>query len=72
MSELSSVRALERGLTIIAILNRHNGLTVTQIGKLSNLPRPTAYRLLRTLESLGYILEMKEIKTIGLVQKYDL
>jgi len=52
---LPSVRALERGLAIITLLNRHNSLTVTEVGKLSKLPRPTAYRLLKTLESTGYI-----------------
>lgn len=55
MGQQSSVRALERGLDIISLLNRHNGLTVTQVGQLTDLPRPTAFRLLRTLESLGYL-----------------
>ena len=55
MGQQSSVRALERGLDIISLLNRHNGLTVTQVGQLTNLPRPTAFRLLRTLEALGYL-----------------
>lgn len=55
MGQQSSVRALERGLDIIRLLNRHNGLTVTQVGQLTDLPRPTAFRLLRTLESLGYL-----------------
>ena len=55
MGQQSSVRALERGLDIISILNRYNGLTVTQVGQLTYLPRPTAFRLLRTLESLGYL-----------------
>ena len=55
MGQQTSVRALERGLDIISLLNRHNGLTVTQVGQLANLPRPTAFRLLRTLESLGYL-----------------
>lgn len=55
MGQQSSVRALERGLDIIQLLNRHNGLTVTQVGQLTDLPRPTAFRLLRTLESLGFL-----------------
>ena len=55
MGQQSSVRALERGIDIIQLLNRHNGLTVTQVGQLTDLPRPTAFRLLRTLESLGYL-----------------
>ncbi len=55
MGQQSSVRALERGLDIIRLLNRHNGLTVTQVGQLTGLPRPTAFRLLRTLEALSYL-----------------
>lgn len=54
-SDSFSVRSLERGLDILALLNRHNGLTVTETAEQVNLPRPTAFRLLRTLERLGYI-----------------
>lgn len=50
-----SVRSLERGLDILSLLNRHNGLTVTETAEQVSLPRPTAFRLLRTLERLGYI-----------------
>lgn len=50
-----SVRSLERGLDILRVLNRHNGLTVTETAELVDLPRPTSFRLLRTLERLGYI-----------------
>ena len=50
-----SVRSLERGLDILSLLNRHNGLTVTETAEQVGLPRPTAFRLLRTLERLGYI-----------------
>ena len=62
VGQQSSVRALERGLDIISLLNRHNGLTVTQVGQLTDLPRPTAFRLLRTLESLGYLFRDKQDK----------
>jgi IclR family mhp operon transcriptional activator len=50
-----SVRSLERGLDILRVLNTHNGLTVTETAELVELPRPTSFRLLRTLERLGYI-----------------
>ena len=69
MGDLSSVRALERGLKLITLLNKYNGLTVTQIGKLSKLPRPTAYRLLRTLESMGYIFRDDRDKNYRLSSK---
>ena len=65
MGQQTSVRALERGLDIIQLLNRHNGLTVTQVGQLTDLPRPTAFRLLRTLESLGYLFRDTQDKNTG-------
>lgn len=54
-SDSFSVRSLERGLDILRVLNRHNGLTVTETAELVDLPRPTSFRLLRTLERLRYI-----------------
>jgi IclR family mhp operon transcriptional activator len=54
-SDSFSVRSLKRGLDILRVLNRHNGLTVTETAELVDLPRPTSFRLLRTLEQLGYI-----------------
>lgn len=51
-----TVRALARGLSILRFLNRTGAARVTEIAAELNLPRPTVYRLLHTLEQEGYIL----------------
>ncbi|SHJ50915.1 transcriptional regulator, IclR family [Shimia gijangensis] len=51
-----TVRALARGLSILRFLNRSGAARVTEIAAELNLPRPTVYRLLHTLEVEGYIL----------------
>lgn len=49
------VRALERGLLIIELLNRANGMTINDVAAQTQLPRPTAFRFLHTLMDLGYV-----------------
>jgi IclR family mhp operon transcriptional activator len=36
-------------------VNQHGGLRASQIAEIVGLPRPTAYRLLETLEGMGYL-----------------
>lgn len=55
MGSFSSVRSLERGLKVLEALNRCHGAKAQQIARLVELPRPTVYRLLETMESLGYV-----------------
>lgn len=49
------VRTLERGLNIIELLNRSNGMTINDVAQQTRLPRPTAFRLLHTLMDEGYV-----------------
>lgn len=55
MTSFGSVRSLERGLKILEALNRCHGAKAQQIARMVELPRSTTYRLLETLDSLGYI-----------------
>jgi len=48
------IRALLRGLQALQSLNEHNGATVTEVAKITRLPRTTAYRVLETLRVGGY------------------
>ncbi len=48
------IRALIRGLEALAVLNRRDGSTVSEIAKTIRLPRTTTYRILETLRSAGY------------------
>lgn len=49
------IRALGRALTILRVLNQHNGLNASELSRLVELPRPTVLRLLTTLAEDGYV-----------------
>lgn len=51
----ASVRAFKRGLDILLEVNRSGGIRAGELAQRLQLPRPTVYRLLETLEELGYI-----------------
>lgn len=50
-----SVRSLARGLAILRHVNKVGETRPGEIAKALQLPRPTVYRLLETLEELGYV-----------------
>jgi len=49
------IRALIRGLDALAVLNRRNGATVSEVAADIHLPRTTTYRVLETLCEAGYV-----------------
>ena len=49
------IRALMRGLDALAVLNRRNGATVSEVAADIKLPRTTTYRVLETLCAAGYV-----------------
>lgn len=55
MSGFESVRSLRRGLQILQVINQRNGLKAGEIARETDIPRPTVYRLLETLESMRFI-----------------
>ncbi len=54
-SGMPSVRSLARGLEVIRLLNRRDGMTIAQVAAAAGLSRGTAYRLLLTFRSHGYL-----------------
>ena len=54
-SEPKTIRALERGLNVMQILQEKGTATLNDIYNSSTLPRPTILRILRTLEKAGWI-----------------
>ena len=50
------VRALDRALSIVRVLNQHNGLNASELSRLVKLPRPTVLRLLQTMTESGYVM----------------
>jgi IclR family transcriptional regulator, mhp operon transcriptional activator len=55
MDSTRPIRALIRGLAVLAVLNRRNGATVSEVTSEIKLPRTTTYRILETLSEAGYI-----------------
>lgn len=49
------VRALRRGLAVLRYINSVGGAGVSAIARALDIPRPTIYRLLQTLEEEGYV-----------------
>jgi IclR family mhp operon transcriptional activator len=55
MGGYSRVRALTRGIEILQLLNQHATATPQELANASGLARPTTYRLLETLRSMGIV-----------------
>ena len=55
VAQPKTIRALERGLNIMQILQTKGSATLNEIYKVSGLPRPTILRILRTLEGAGWV-----------------
>jgi len=49
------VRSFKRGLDVLREVNRSGGIRPGEIAQRLGLARPTVYRLLETLEELGYV-----------------
>ncbi len=50
-----AIRSFARGLAVLEALNRLGSATAIMLAREANVPRPTVYRLLRTLEEGGYV-----------------
>ena len=54
--ELFKVPNLIRGLMVLELLRGHpDGLSVTEIGQLMELPKNSTFRVLMTINHLGYL-----------------
>lgn len=49
------IRALDRALAILRVLNQYNGLNASELSRIVRLPRPTVVRFLTTLTDCGYV-----------------
>lgn len=50
-----TLRGLERGLAVLAALEAHPGLSLRELHRQTELPKPTLLRILATLEANGYV-----------------
>lgn len=49
------IRALDRALAVLRVLNQYNGLNASELSRAVGLPRPTVMRFLTTLANCGYV-----------------
>jgi IclR family mhp operon transcriptional activator len=63
MDSRQEVKSLKKALRALVVLNEQGEATVTDVAVSVGLPRPTAYRLLETLASEGYV-EKQDHSTI--------
>lgn len=49
------MRGVSRTLQVLRALNEHNGERVATLSRITGLPRPSLYRILEALRSLGYV-----------------
>ncbi len=59
MTVVKDIRALQRGLRVLEVLNQHNGSTLTEITRYTSLPKATTYRILENLIRMGYVMRDK-------------
>lgn len=55
MDTRQEVKSLKKALRALAFLNQHVDSTATEVASAISVPRPTAYRILETLASEGYV-----------------
>ena len=55
MPGFNTVRAVQRGLDVLQLVNRHGGVRIQELARMAKLPRPTTYRLLETLKNSGFV-----------------
>ncbi|MCK5745369.1 MAG: helix-turn-helix domain-containing protein [Oricola sp.] len=55
MTNQSNVRAVERAFRVLQIVNTRDGVSPSEIAQATEIPRPTVYRLLETMEQLRFV-----------------
>lgn len=63
------IRSLSRGLDIIAIFNKSDSASASEISKKLKMPRSTVYRILETLIEKGFIYQHSSDRRFRLTQK---
>ena len=58
MDAREQVKSLKKSLRVLAFMNQRGDATVSQVAMAVGLPRPTAYRIMETLVSEGYLAKL--------------
>ncbi|RFB15285.1 MarR family transcriptional regulator [Bacillus sp. HNG] len=55
----NEVSTLKKGLLVLELVKQHKGITLKEVMDLLNLSKSTAFRILTTLEEMGYIYKLQ-------------
>jgi len=69
MNANQELRSLKRGLTVLALLNQTENISITGLARQMKLPRTTAERILLTLLAEGYVQRVPDDKRYRLSSK---
>lgn len=69
MNANQELRSLKRGLTVLALLNQTENVSITELARHLKLPRTTAERILLTLLAEGYVQRVPDDKRYRLSSK---
>ncbi|MGY3445992.1 MULTISPECIES: IclR family transcriptional regulator domain-containing protein [unclassified Bradyrhizobium] len=67
--DVKPIRALGRGLAVLAALNRHASASALTLARETGLPRATVYRSLKTLIDTGYVMQSRSDDRFTLLLK---
>ncbi len=67
--DVKPIRALGRGLAVLAALNRHASASALALARETGLPRATVYRSLKTLIDIGYVTQSRSDDRFTLLLK---
>ncbi|NKB43112.1 MAG: helix-turn-helix domain-containing protein [Alphaproteobacteria bacterium] len=66
---VKQVRALERGLDLLEVLNENDGADIAWLAERADLPRGTAYRMMETLIAKGFVAKGSNAATYWLTRR---
>ncbi len=69
LSEDGAVKALVRGLRVLAAINNYHTATITRLERAVDLPKATIIRIVRTLIVEGYVVEVPDGKGYRVARK---
>lgn len=65
------IRSLERGIAVLKFLNTVKAATVAEIAEATQIPRPTAYRVLDALIEEGLVYQRPSSNSLYLLSGND-
>ncbi|MCB2109072.1 MAG: helix-turn-helix domain-containing protein [Rhodobacteraceae bacterium] len=65
----STINSVVRFLDVLMALNQHNGASVSELAKLTGLPRGTSHRIVETLRAQGYVRRDVDAGSVWLTKK---